>query len=89
MQLQCRSESSADVRLCLLQTAAGGSVKVVQAVPENELKWDKGINPVGTRVELRKGPSVPELDGEIVKTLFEAAGFPVDEQGRQASTSGG
>ena len=72
-----------------MQTAAGGSVKVVQAVPENELKWDKGINAVGTRVELRKGPSVPELDGEIVKTLFEAAGFPVDEQGRQAITSGG
>lgn len=72
-----------------MQTAAGSSVKVVQAVPENELKWEKGVNTVGTRVELRRGPSVPELDGEIVKTLFEAAGYPIDEQERQATTSGG
>lgn len=72
-----------------VQTAAGGSAKVIQAVPEDDLKWEKGVNTVGTRVELRKGPSVPELDGEIVKTLFEAAGYPVDEQQRQANTSGG
>ena len=72
-----------------MQTAAGGAVKVVQAVPEDELKWEKGVSAVGTRVETRKGPSVPELDAEIVKTLFEAAGYPVDEQHRQANTSGG
>ena len=57
-----------------MQTAAGGSARVVQAVALDELNWQKGVNAVGTHVSLRKGPSVAELDGEIVKTLFEAAG---------------
>ena len=72
-----------------LQTAAGGSARVVQAVAVEELKWQKGVNAVGTHVSLRKGPSVAELDGEIVKTLFEAAGYPVDEDTRSAATAGG
>lgn len=72
-----------------VQTAAGGMVRVVQAVAVDELKWGEEVNAVGTRVSLRKGASVAELDGEIVKTLFEAAGFPVDQDTRSAMTAGG
>ena len=72
-----------------MQTAAGGSVRVIQAVAEGELKWQEGVNTVGTHVYLRKGPTVAELDGEIVKTLFEAAGYPVHEETRSAITAGG
>lgn len=75
--------------LDVFQTAAGGMVRVVQAVAVDELKWGEEVNAVGTRVSLRKGASVAELDGEIVKTLFEAAGFPVDQDTRSAMTAGG
>lgn len=75
--------------LDVFQTAAGGTVRVVQAVAEDDLKWQKGVNAVGTHVQLRKGASIAELDGEIVKTLFEAAGYPVDEESRSAITAGG
>ena len=81
-------DMSNDTIVCL-QTAAGGSARVIQAVAVDELKWQKGVNAVGTHVSLRKGPSVADLDGEIVKTLFEAAGYPVDEDTRSAVTAGG
>lgn len=81
---------SSDILMCsVVQNAAGGMVRVIQAVPEDELKWQKGVNAVGTHVSLRKGSSTAELDGEIVKTLFEAAGYPVDEDQRSAMTAGG
>lgn len=64
-------------------------MRVVQAVAEDDLKWQKGVNAVGTHVQLRKGASIAELDGEIVKTLFEAAGYPVDADSRSAITAGG
>jgi len=76
---------TADILIC----PAECMVRVIQAVPEDELKWQKGINAVGTHVSLRKGSSTAELDGEIVKTLFEAAGYPVDEDQRSAMTAGG
>lgn len=79
-----------DVFMCpVVQNAAGGMIRVIQAVPEDELKWQKGVNAVGTHVSLRKGSSTAELDGEIVKTLFEAAGYPIDEDQRSAMTAGG
>ena len=62
---------------------------MIQAMPEDELKWQKGVNVVGTHVSLVKGASVADLDGEIVKTLFEAAGYPVHEDTRSAMTAGG
>ena len=81
---------TSDILMCpMLQNAAGGMVRVIQAVPEDELKWQKGVNAVGTHVSLRKGSSTAELDGEIVKTLFEAAGYPINEDQRSAMTAGG
>ena len=72
-----------------MQTVVGGSARVILAVPADELKWQKGVNVVGTHVSLIKGASVADLDGEIVKTLFEAAGYPVQEESRSAMTAGG
>ncbi|KAL3130314.1 hypothetical protein ABBQ38_008146 [Trebouxia sp. C0009 RCD-2024] len=71
------------------QTVVGGAARVILAIPADELKWQKGVNVVGTHVSLVKGASVADLDGEIVKTLFEAAGYPVQEDSRTAMTAGG
>ena len=62
---------------------------MVQAIPAEELKWQIGVIVVGTHVKLVKGATVADLDGEIVKTLFEAAGYPVQEDSRSAITAGG
>ena len=72
-----------------MQTVVGGSARLILAVPADELKWQKGVNVVGTHVSLIKGATVADLDGEIVKTLFEAAGYPVQEESRSAMTAGG
>ncbi len=89
-QPKAHQEAAANAcNVVVMQTAAGGMARVVQAVAVDELKWQKGVNVVGTHVSLRKGSSVADLDGEIVKTLFEAAGYPVDEDTRSAMTAGG
>ncbi|KAL3146853.1 hypothetical protein ABBQ38_014827 [Trebouxia sp. C0009 RCD-2024] len=60
--------------------AGGKGVKVLQAMSKDEMKWAKD-NPVAARVALRKGSQASEMDRNIVKTIFEAAGFVVVKEG--------
>lgn len=63
-----------------VQGAGGKGVKVLQAMSKDEMKWAKD-NPVAARVALRKGSQASEMDRNIVKTIFEAAGFVVVKEG--------
>ena len=63
-----------------MQGAAGKGVKVLQAVSKDEMKWAKA-KPVAARIALRKGSQTSEMDRNIVKTIFEAAGFAVVKEG--------
>lgn len=53
------------------------SGKVVVATPKDGLKPGPKPNDLGTSVSLSHVGSASEKDVAIVKTLFEAAGFPV------------
>ena len=64
----------------LMQDAAGKGVKVLQAMSKDEMKWAKD-KPVAARIALRKGSQASEMDRNIVKTIFEAAGFAVVKEG--------
>ena len=64
----------------LMQDAAGKGVKVLQAMSEDEMQWAKD-KPVAARLALRKGSEASEMDRNIVKTIFEAAGFTVVKEG--------
>lgn len=64
----------------LLQDAAGEEVKVLQAISKDEMKWAND-KPVAARIALRKGSQASEMDRNIVKTIFEAAGFAVVKEG--------
>lgn len=64
----------------LMQDAAGKGVKVLQAVSRDAMQWAKD-KPVAARIALRKGSQVSEMDRNIVKTIFEAAGFAVVKEG--------
>ena len=58
----------------------GEGMKVVLAVPEEELKWQEQggqDGPEGSKVLLKKGSHTSELDRNIIATLFEAAGYKV------------
>lgn len=63
----------------LLQEAGGKGVKVLQAMSKDEMKFaeDKPV----ARIALRKGSQASEMDRNIVKTIFEAAGFVVVKEG--------
>ena len=63
---------------CHMQGAGGKGVKVLQAMSKDEMRWAKD-NPA--RVALRKGTQASEMDRNIVKTIFEAAGFVVVKEG--------
>ena len=63
-----------------MQDAGGKGVKVLQAMSKDEMKWGED-NPVAARVALRKGTQASEMDRNIVKTIFEAAGFVVVKEG--------
>lgn len=47
------------------------------AAPKDSLKPGGKVNDLGTPVSLKQAGSASEKDVAIVKTLFEAAGFPV------------
>jgi 2,3-bisphosphoglycerate-dependent phosphoglycerate mutase len=90
LQKQIVVAVSSDGDLDTFQNAAGSSVKVFQAKPQDGLKPGPKINDVGTPVTLLRGATSNDDDNLIVKTLFEAAGYPVHEEGsRQAVSAGG
>ena len=62
------------------QDAAGKGVKMLQAFSKDGMKWQEGKS-VGARIALRKGSQASELDRNIVKTVFEAAGYLVVKEG--------
>ena len=64
----------------LLQEAGGKGVKVLQAMSKDEMKFAED-KPVAARIALRKGSQASEMDRNIVKTIFEAAGFVVVKEG--------
>lgn len=64
----------------LLQDAAGEGVKILQAISKDEMKWTKD-KPVAAQIALKKGSQASEMDRNIVKTIFEAAGFAVVKEG--------
>lgn len=53
---------------------------MLQAMSKNEMSWTKE-KPVAARIALRKGNQASEMDRNIVKTVFEAAGFAVVKEG--------
>ncbi len=66
--------------VCVQQEAAGQGVKVLQAFSKDGMKWQEGVA-VAARIALRKGHQASELDRNIVKTVFEAAGYLVVKEG--------
>ena len=68
------------VGVCVQQEAAGQGVKVLQAFSKDGMKWQKG-KAVAACIALRKGHQASELDRNIVKTVFEAAGYLVVKEG--------
>ncbi|KAK9858882.1 hypothetical protein WJX84_008498 [Apatococcus fuscideae] len=58
-------------------SAKGANNKIVVAAPKDSLKPGGKVNDLGTPVSLKQAGSASEKDVAIVKTLFEAAGFPV------------
>lgn len=62
------------------QEAAGRGVKTLQALSKDGMKWHED-EAVGARIALRKGSQASELDRNIVKTIFEAAGYAVVKEG--------
>ena len=63
-----------------MQDAGGKGVKVLQAFSKDGMKWQEGKS-VAARIALRKGNQASELDRNIVKTVFEAAGYLVAKEG--------
>ena len=62
------------------QEAAGKGIKVLQAFSKEGMQWQEG-KAIASRVALRKSSQASELDRNIVKTIFEAAGYLVVKEG--------